>query len=41
MKNTEYNLDTLSTIISSEASLQALVDMISDMGLEIKHIHTV
>ena len=41
MKNTEYNLDTLSTIISSEASWQALVDMISDMGLEIKDIHTV
>lgn len=40
MKNTEYNLETLSAMISSEASFQALVDMISDMGLEIQDVRT-
>ena len=34
MKNTEYNLDSLSSMISSESSLSALIDMMSDMGLE-------
>jgi len=35
MKNT---LDTLSSVISSESSLDALMGMISDMDLEIKDI---
>ena len=34
MKNTEYNLDNLSSMISSESSLSALIDMMGDMGLE-------
>ena len=34
MKNTEYNLDNLSSMISSESSLSALLDMMGDMGLE-------
>lgn len=38
MKNTEYNLDILSTVISSESSLLALVDMVRDLGLEIKDV---
>ena len=33
MKNTEYNLDNLSSMISSESSLSALLDMMGDMGL--------
>jgi hypothetical protein len=35
MKNT---LDTLSSVISSESSLETLMGMISDMDLEIKDI---
>lgn len=38
MKNTEYNLDALSSIISSEASFNELVNMIDDMGLEIMDV---
>lgn len=38
MKRTEYNIDSLSSVISSESSLEALMGMISDMGLEIKDI---
>ena len=34
MKNTEYNLDNLSSMISSESSLSALLDMMGDMGLD-------
>lgn len=34
MKNTEYNLDNLSSMISSESSLSAILDMMGDMGLE-------
>ena len=34
MKNTEYNLDNLSSMISSESSLSALLDMMGDLGLE-------
>ena len=34
MKNTEYNLDTLENVISSE-SFRALLDMIGDLGLEV------
>lgn len=39
MKNTEYNIDELNTIISSESSLDTLFDLISDMGLEILDMH--
>ena len=35
MKNTEYNLDALNSVISSDASFEALLGLISDMGLEI------
>lgn len=35
MKNTEYNYNVLGSIISSETSLEALLDIIEDMDLEI------
>ena len=35
MKNTEYDLQSLSTMISSDSSLSTLIDMMGDMGLEI------
>lgn len=35
MKNTEYNLDNLASMISSESSLAALLEMMGDMGLEL------
>ena len=35
MKNTEYNPSILGSIISSEESLSALLEMIEDMDLEI------
>ena len=35
MKNTEYNLNSLSEMISSESSLSALLEMMDDMGLEL------
>lgn len=35
MKNTDYNLDTLASMISSEASFSALLDIMGDMGLEL------
>ena len=34
MKNTEYNLETLENVISTE-SFRALLDMIGDLGLEV------
>lgn len=37
MKNTEYNVDALSTVISSDA-FSALKGMIDDLGLEILEI---
>ena len=40
MRNTTYNLDNLTSVISSESSLQTLMDMIGDLGLEILDIHT-
>ena len=40
MKNTDYNLDTLCGMISSEDSLGALLDIISDMDLEIRDVRT-
>lgn len=41
MKNTEFNLDSLQSIISSTESLEILMEMIEDMDLEIKNIKTV
>lgn len=38
MKNTDYSIDSLQWYISSESSLDVLLDMIGDMGLEIKDI---
>ncbi|MGN0195147.1 MAG: hypothetical protein ACI4AE_01665 [Candidatus Cryptobacteroides sp.] len=35
MRNTDYNTDVLNTVISSEASLLTLEEIISDLGLEI------
>lgn len=37
MKNTEYNLDTLENMISSE-SFRTLLDMIGDLDLEVTGI---
>lgn len=35
MKNTDFNLDSLSSMISSESSYLSLVDMIKDLDLEL------
>ncbi|MEE3406400.1 hypothetical protein SAMN06298215_1062 [Bacteroidales bacterium WCE2008] len=35
MKNTDYSLENLGMMISSESSLNALMDIIGEMGLEI------
>lgn len=35
MKNTDFNLDNLSSMISSESSLNALLEIMGDMGLEL------
>lgn len=40
MKNTDYTLNVLGNIISSEDSLENLLLMISDMDLEITGIKT-
>lgn len=40
MKNTEFNSSLLSSIISSEDSLNELMDMISDLGLEITGVRS-
>jgi len=37
MVNTEYNLD-FSAIVSSETSIETLLDIISDMGLEVTEV---
>jgi len=38
MKNTDYSLDSLQSVISSSSSLEVLLDMIKDMDLEIEDI---
>lgn len=38
MKNTEFTSNLLGTVISSEESLKALVDMMTDLDLEITSI---
>lgn len=35
MKNTDFNLDSISSMISSELSYLSLVDMIKDLDLEL------
>ena len=35
MKNTDYSLDNLASMISSESSLTALLEIMGDMGLEL------
>lgn len=35
MRNTDFTLDTISSLISSEISFEILSDMVKDMGLEI------
>ena len=35
MKNTDYSIENLGMMISSESSLNALMDIIGEMGLEI------
>lgn len=35
MKNTDFNLDSISSMISSESSCLSLVDMIKDLDLEL------
>ena len=37
MKNTEYNLDTLTNVISTE-SLQTLLEMVCDLDLEVTSV---
>lgn len=34
MRNTEYNLDKLASMISSESSFSTLMEIMGDMGLE-------
>ena len=38
MRNTDYNIDALGSIISSDASLQALKDLMDDLGLEVEGV---
>ncbi len=38
MKNTDFNLDSLSSMISSESSYLSLVDMIKDLDLELLNV---
>ena len=35
MKNTDFNLDNLSSMISSESCLDTLLEMMGEMGLEL------
>ncbi len=35
MKKSEYNLEDLAMMISSESSFSALVEMMGEMGLEV------
>ncbi len=36
MRNTDFNLDVLSNVISSDTSFQALKDLVADLGLELE-----
>ena len=41
MRNTDYNIDALNNMISQDTNLQALRDMIRDLGLEMEDIELV
>lgn len=41
MQNTEYNIEMLSSILSPEASLEALIGIIDDMDLEVEDIKSI
>ena len=36
MRNTDYNIDALGSFLSSDASFQALKDLIDDLGLAVE-----
>ena len=38
MRNTDYNTGDLGAFLSSDASFQALQDMIDDLGLEVEDV---
>ena len=38
MRNTDYNVSALGSFLSSDASLQALKDIIDDLGLEVENV---
>ena len=38
MRNTDYNIDTLVSFVSSDTSFQALKDLIDDLGLEVEGV---
>lgn len=38
MRNTEYTTENLATMISSEASFNALLNMMGELGLEITEV---
>ena len=38
MRNTDYNISALGSFLSSDASFQALKDIIDDLGLEVEEI---
>lgn len=38
MRNTDYNMETLSCFLSSDASLQTLKDIISDLDLQFEEV---
>lgn len=38
MRNTDYNVNALGSFLSSDASFQALKDIIDDLGLEVEEI---
>ena len=40
MRNTDFNLDALNNMISQDTNLQALRDMIRDLGLEMEDIES-
>ena len=38
MRNTDYNIDTLVSFVSSDNSFQALKDLIDELGLEVEGV---
>ena len=39
MRNTDYNIDTLVSFVSSDTSFQALKDIITDFDLEFEAVN--